>query len=161
MSGDDEQFCRCSTLQKAMKILLFFTVFELIFHLAIVWPMTKLIFEENLVLYLGMMIPLALLTVIRTLLMLYAMDNKLDFFAREKNYYFYVLSILLEWALLSVWVVKYYKTKFDECTIYDPICTWDVGIINFAFLCYIYAYVLIAVPSKVLFCYIQFRFYMA
>ena len=110
MSGDDEQFCRCSTLQKAMKILLFFTVFELIFHLAIVWPMTKLIFEENLVLYLGMMIPLALLTVIRTLLMLYAMDNKLDFFAREKNYYFYILSTLVEWALFAVWMTKYFKT---------------------------------------------------
>ena len=161
MSGEDEQFCRCTTLWKAMTFVIIITILEMIFHLGFCWPVTKMVFEDNLVLYLGMMIPLTLLTVIRTILIIYAMMNKLDFFAREKNYFFYVVSTLVEWAILTVWVVKFYKTKFDECTVIDPVCTWNSGIMNFAFLCYLYGYVVIAVPSKLLFSYIQFRFYMA
>ena len=93
-----------------MAFVIIITILEMFFHLGVCWPVTKLVFEDNLVLYLGMMIPLTLLTVIRTILIIYAMMNKLDFFAREKNYYFYVLSTLLEWAILTVWVTKFYKT---------------------------------------------------
>ena len=110
MSGEDEIFCHCLMLWKSMTGTLIITLFELLFHLGFVWPVTSMVFGENLALYLGMMIPLALLTVIRSILMIYAMCNKLDFFAREWNYYFYLGSIFVEWAILAVWTVKFYKT---------------------------------------------------
>ena len=161
MSGEDEAFCKWLTLKQAMTMVLLITVWEMLFHLAVALPLTWLVYEENLVLFLGMMIPLCLLTVIRPILICHAIRNKLDFFAREKSYYFYILSTLVEWSILAVWTVKFYKTKFEECAIYDTVCTMDAGIPYFVFFCFLCAYVLLSVPVKIFNIYVQNRYYMA
>ena len=161
MSGEDEQFCYCYTLNKAMNFLLVITILESIFHLGFVWPATKMIFGDNLLLYLGMMIPLAILTIVRVILMIYAQCNKLDFFAREWNYYFYLISTLVEWALFITFVTKYYKSDFMTCSIIDPVCHYNDNWKNLAFMAYAYAYCALGVPFKIWFNYINFRFYMS
>ena len=168
MSGDDEQFCKCTTLKSAMNFLIFYTILEAILHLGVAWPVTKEIFGENLWLYLGLMIPLALLTTVRVILMVYAQCNKLDFFAREKNYYFYLISTLVEWAVFITWVTKYYKSEKIDCGFHDPNCHIEdeanffaFGIRHLWFMVFVYTYIAIGTPFKVWFNYINFRFYMS
>ena len=122
MSGEDEHFCRCTTLKQGMCFVLTITILEAIFHLGAVCPLTWFTFEDNMMLQLGVIIPLALLTVTRVLLMIIAFNNNLDFAKRERSLIFYIISVLVEWALLIIWYVKLYNTIFAECDVTEPIC---------------------------------------
>ena len=170
MSGEDEQFCKCTKLNSVLNFVLIITLLEAGFHLGFVWPATKMFFEDNMLLYLGIMIPLALLTTVRSILMVYARCNSLDFFAREKNFYFYLISTVVEWIIFMVWAYKYYSTgnpRANACELFDFGClAEDIGEIgenwaNVAFVIYIYLYFTVGVGFKVFFNYVNFRFYMS
>ena len=159
MSGEDEVFCQCTTIKKAMSIVLIITILEALFHLAVVCPLTWFTFTDSLILQLGIIIPLALLTIVRVFFQIIAFNNSLDFFKRERNVIVYSISVVVEWAIYLVWYFKLYRTIFYDCTVTEPVCHLESNMTFFAAVCFLYAYILIGVPVKVFLTYIQFKYH--
>ena len=59
--------------------------------------------------YLGLMIPFAVITIIRPLIMIWAMKNRLNAAARKKSFYFYVVSTLIEIVYMAFWIVNLFR----------------------------------------------------
>ena len=91
--------------------------------------------------------------------MINAFNKSLDFFARERSVIFYLISVLVEWALYTAWYVKLYRTVLYDCTVTEPVCHLESNTTFFAAIIFLYAYILIGVPAKVFLTYVQFRYY--
>ena len=101
-----------------MRCVLIITILEAIFHLLLVCPLSWMVFDGNMWLQLGIIIPLALATVIRLIAMSIAVKRTLDFFARERSLIIYSVTVLVEWSILIVWFVKLYKTILTDCEVH-------------------------------------------
>ena len=91
--------------------------------------------------------------------MIKAFNKSLDFFARERSVIFYLISVLVEWAIILAWYMKLYRTVFYDCTVAEPVCHLESNPTFFAAICFLYAYILIGIPVKVFLTYVQFKYY--